>query len=82
MGNIDEIVYTVGELRRVLSTLPKDMPLEMSVFWYNNGYLQHAHRNALKHPDGMGVFLEMTDINGQKGLCLINGGAGDMEAEL
>ena len=82
MEEIEESVYTVGELKKVLSALPDDMPLELSASWYNNGQFQYVHRDKTERPNGMGVYLEITDINGKSGLRLSNTETDDMEVEL
>lgn len=79
---LDESVYTVGELKKVLSTLPDDMPLELGASWYNNGQFQYVHRDATERPNGMGIYLEITDINGKSGLRLTNTETDDMAVEL
>lgn len=75
-------VYTVGELKKVLSALPDDMPLELGASWYNDGQFQYVHRDATKRPNGMGVYIEITDINGKSGLRLTNTETDDMAVEL
>lgn len=82
MEELDESVYTVGELKKVLSTLPDDMPLELGASWYNNGRHQYVHRDRTEAPNGMGVYLEITDINGKSGLRLTNTEQDDMAVEL
>lgn len=79
---LDESVYTVGELKKVLSTLPDDMPLELGASWYNNGQFQYVHRDATERPNGMSIYLEITDINGKSGLRLTNTEQDDMAVEL
>lgn len=79
---LDESVYTVGELKKVLSTLPDDMPLDLGASWYNNAEFQYVHRDKTKCPNGMGVYLVITDINGRNGLKLTNAETDDMEVEL
>ena len=79
---IDETVYTVGELKKILHVLPNDMPLEIGAAWNDrNGRFQYAHRKA-KCKKGIGLYVEFTDINGHIALRLSNAEVDDMEAEL
>lgn len=82
MQELDESVYTVGELKKVISTLPDDMPLELGASWYYEGKFQYVYRDATERPNGMGVYLEITDINGRDGLRLTNTEQDDMALAL
>ena len=82
MEKLGETVYTVGELKKALSTLPDDMPLELGASWYYKGKFQYVFGDATERPNGMGIYLEITDINGKSGLRLTNTEQDDMAVEL
>lgn len=82
MEELDETVYTVGELKKVLSTLPDDMPLELGASWYYKGRFQYVYRDATTRPNGMGIYLLIKYINGRLGLSLTNTEQDDMKVVL